>query len=207
MRLGADAHARTTVRPSARAGGGRGPSHDACTTAQQGHTALHLAALWGHSDAAAALVRRGASVAVGDSEDAGTPLHAAARRGHPATVTELLRLGADVFATDNVRFVAFCVRLSVRFGAVTRGGAQLGRTPLDVARAVLEAETGLDETPPSWLSVFRDTALALAQAEVRLPLLGRACWARVAPHVLCRTPGRRLSPTSSRWVNARDFLP
>jgi hypothetical protein len=66
------------------------------------------------------------------------------------------------------------MRVPVRVGAVTCGGAHLGRTPLDVARAVLEAETELEETPPPWLSVFRDTALALAQAEVRLSLLGRA---------------------------------
>ena len=66
----------------------------------QGRTPLHIAALYGHRDVAAYLVRQNASI--NSSDDNGrTPLHYAARFNKPKVVDLLLGCdGIDVTAVD-----------------------------------------------------------------------------------------------------------
>jgi ankyrin repeat protein len=65
--------------------------------ASDGFTALHLAAFFGHEDAAALLLEHGADVnaVARNSELQVAPLHSAAAGGHPKLVTLLLEHGAD----------------------------------------------------------------------------------------------------------------
>ena len=71
-----------------------------------GFTALHLAAFFGHDEAAAELVRRGAHVgAVAENPLHVQPLHSAAAGGHTAIARLLLEEGADPNARQDGGFV------------------------------------------------------------------------------------------------------
>ena len=75
-------------------------------TAPDGFTALHLAAFFGHDEAAAELVRRGAHVgAVAENPLHVQPLHSAAAGGHTAIARLLLEEGADPNARQDGGFV------------------------------------------------------------------------------------------------------
>lgn len=64
-----------------------------------GATALHYAALWGHTDVAALLLERGADVHA-FAADGKTPLHIAATCGNEEVAALLIAHGADVHAQD-----------------------------------------------------------------------------------------------------------
>jgi ankyrin repeat protein len=85
----------------------------------EGETALHSAAFWGHVKVAAMLIRQGAKVNARDTAGV-TPLHEAGRMGHLNLCRLLLKHGADVNAKD-------------------RGG----NTPLDWARVSQESSAVL----------------------------------------------------------------
>ncbi len=69
---------------------------------QEGLSALHMAAHYGHASIVARLVARGARV---DSVDGygDTPLHNAASQGYADVITALLRGGANADAQNMVR--------------------------------------------------------------------------------------------------------
>lgn len=69
---------------------------------QDGWTALHLAAFFGHSDTAAALLAKGAEVRSRSTNPMqNTPLHAAAAGRHSGVVKLLLDHGADINARQH----------------------------------------------------------------------------------------------------------
>ena len=63
-------------------------------------TALHLACLYGHLEAAQELLRAGAQVNALD-EDSSTPLHSAAAGGYEQIAEALIAAGADLDTVDN----------------------------------------------------------------------------------------------------------
>jgi ankyrin repeat protein len=65
-----------------------------CACAQSGRTPLHIAALRGHTEAAAALCAHGADVNARD-EDGAAPLHKAVVHCHRGTVEALIACRAD----------------------------------------------------------------------------------------------------------------
>ena len=68
---------------------------DANSAGENGATALHLAAAWGHETMAGLLIESGADVNAAGPRD-NTPLHFAAQEGHAGIVDLLLAAGADV---------------------------------------------------------------------------------------------------------------
>jgi ankyrin repeat protein len=112
--------------------------------AADGFTALHLAAFFGHLEAAAVLLGRGAApdVAAG-SESRVRPLHSAAAGGHAAIVALLLERGADPNARQHGGYVPLhaaagrgddvSARLLIEHGAELDIRADDGRRPLEVA--------------------------------------------------------------------------
>lgn len=72
--------------------------------AYDGWTALHLAAFFGHADAAGRLLDAGADPRAKSRNSLGnTPLHAATAGQHPAVALLLIARGADVHSTDAAR--------------------------------------------------------------------------------------------------------
>lgn len=154
--------------PSPASGGGDGGGdltllHPDATRDARGNTALHLAAIHGHSEVARVLVDAGASTeaAVTSGADEGlTPLRLAAERGHLATVRVLLAAGADTAAED-----------LVDRATPLHAAAEAGHTPVVVelagrGGANLEARAVSGQTPLRWaLSLGRaDAAAALLNA-------------------------------------------
>ncbi len=76
---------------------------DVTARSEGGVTALHWAALMGHTETAEALISKGADVDARNEEEQ-TPLHWAAMRGHRETVRVLVNAGADVSAMDEKGF-------------------------------------------------------------------------------------------------------
>ncbi len=112
--------------------------------AADGFTALHLAAFFGHLEAAAVLLGRGAApdVAAGNGSRV-RPLHSAAAGGHAAIVALLLERGADPNARQHGGYVPLhaaagrgddvSARLLIEHGAKLDIRADDGRRPLEVA--------------------------------------------------------------------------
>jgi ankyrin repeat protein len=112
--------------------------------AADGFTALHLAAFFGHLEAAAVLLEHGAApdVVAGNGSQL-RPLHSAATGGHAAIVGLLLERGADPDARQQGGYVPLhsaagrgdevSVRLLLEGGADRNLRADDGRRPCDVA--------------------------------------------------------------------------
>lgn len=122
-------------------------------------TALHVAALNGHSLMVKVLKQLGADVCAWD-ENGQTALHLAAGRGHVATVRVLVGMGADLQARDHNRDTALheavlqghvdAVQALVELGADVGARGQNGRTALHViAYNWKSAITNTPETPRS----------------------------------------------------------
>lgn len=116
-----------------------------------GFTALHLAAFFGRTDAAAALLRHGAAAAaVSRNAMQVAPLHSAAAGGHHALCALLLDAGADVNARQHGGWTALhaaaqhgdraLVDLLLAHGADAALARDGGETPADTARAAGHAE-------------------------------------------------------------------
>jgi len=115
----------------------------ACITqyAYDGWTALHLAAFFGHTDAAARLLDAGADPNAASKNSLGnTPLHAATAGQHREVALLLITHGADVHAVDAAR-----------------------HTPLHIA-----AENGLEEVVRALLAAGADPHAV--DAEEKTPL-------------------------------------
>ena len=125
------------------------------------YTALHLAAMGGHTATAGALCDRGAGI---DAEDdcGDTPLHRAASNGHTATATLLLDRGAAIEAKDN------------------DGDTPLHYAALDgyTATATLLLDRGAD---PTATDNDGDTAWDMATNEGHAAAFGAELMARLAP--------------------------
>ena len=65
-----------------------------------GNTPLHLALRNGHTEAAMAMIDKGADVNAGD-KNGDTPFHLALKEGHTETAMAMIDKGADVNASDN----------------------------------------------------------------------------------------------------------
>lgn len=138
------------------------PLHPDATRDARGNTALHLAAIHGHSGVAGVLVDAGASTeaAVTRGENEGlTPLRLAAERGHLSAVRVLLAAGADTAAED-----------LVDRATPLHAAAEAGHTAVVVelagrGRANLEARAVSGQTPLRW-------ALSLGRAGAAAALLG-----------------------------------
>jgi ankyrin repeat protein len=112
--------------------------------AADGFTALHLAAFFGHLEAAAVLLEHGAApdVVAGNGSQL-RPLHSAATGGHAAIVGLLLERGADPDARQQGGYVPLhsaagrgdevSVRLLLEGGADRNLRADDGRRPCDLA--------------------------------------------------------------------------
>ncbi len=112
--------------------------------AADGFTALHLAAFFGHLEAAAVLLEHGAAPdVVAGNGSLLRPLHSAATGGHAAIVGLLLERGADPDARQQGGYVPLhsaagrgdevSVRLLLEGGADRDLRADDGRRPCDVA--------------------------------------------------------------------------
>ncbi|MFN8018593.1 MAG: ankyrin repeat domain-containing protein [Acidimicrobiales bacterium] len=112
--------------------------------ADDGFTALHLAAWFGHEKVAELLLARGADPeAVATNGTGLQPLHSAAAGGHPVIAHLLLDRGADIEATQagGVRALhsaahrddVAMVRLLLERGADPTATTDDGRTPRDLA--------------------------------------------------------------------------
>ncbi|EDS44836.1 26S proteasome non-ATPase regulatory subunit 10 [Culex quinquefasciatus] len=71
-------------------------------TAENGQTALHLAAAKGHSIIIEALLGKKANINARTTDSGATPLHLAAQQGSTEVVSKLLENGADKYATTLV---------------------------------------------------------------------------------------------------------
>lgn len=112
--------------------------------AADGFTALHLAAFFGHLEAAAVLLEHGAAPdALAGNGSLLRPLHSAAAGGHAAIVGLLLERGADPNARQHGGYVPLhsaagrgdevSVRLLLEHGADRELRADDGRRPCDLA--------------------------------------------------------------------------
>lgn len=148
-----------TATPSTSTRGGDDTSpHPDTTRDARGNTALHLAAIHGHSEVARALVDAGASTeaAVTRGENEGlTPLRLAAERGHLSTVRVLLAAGADIAAEDLVD------RATPLHAAAEAGHTAVVVELTGTGRANVEARAVSGQTPIRWaLSMGRIGAAA-----------------------------------------------
>ncbi|KXG52095.1 uncharacterized protein PGRI_083790 [Penicillium griseofulvum] len=100
-------------------------------------TALHAAALGGHTETIRLLLERGADVNAQGGED-GTALYAAALRGHTETIQLLLERGADINAQGGEDGMAL-------YAAASRGHTETVRLLLDQS-ADFNARNGEDRT-------------------------------------------------------------
>jgi len=109
-----------------------------------GFTHLHLACFFGHDEAAAVLLERGADVnAVADTTSRVSPLHSATAAGSLAAITLLLEAGATVDAQQEGGWTALMaaalhgrvdlVRVLLAAGADSRLKGQDGRDALAMA--------------------------------------------------------------------------
>jgi ankyrin repeat protein len=114
--------------------------------AADGFTPLHLAAFFGHLEAAAVLLGRGAEADVPAGNGSRVrPLHSAAAGGHAAIAALLLERGADPDARQHGGYVPLhsaagrgdtvTARLLIERGADRAIRADDGRRPVDVAAA------------------------------------------------------------------------
>jgi len=120
------------------------------STTERGATALHLAAHFGHTDTAALLIDKGASITAVDNYGM-TPLHAAADRGHSWTASLLLDKGANIEAINNLRWTPLhnaannghtaTVTLLLSRGANYNAADKDGRTPVAWARIKEHGDT------------------------------------------------------------------
>ena len=90
-----------------------------------GLTALHLAAAYGHTEAVALLLDRGAEIHARATSLA-TPLHCAAENGQTQVISQLIDSGADPHACANkgdtpLHYAAFSGRLAATKLLVARG--------------------------------------------------------------------------------------
>ena len=121
-------------------------------TAADGFTALHLAAFFGHEDAAALLLEHGAdaNVVARNRELQVAPLHSAAAGGHGKIVALLLEYGADPNARQGGGFTPLhaaaqngdgkSVEALLERGADRAARSDEGRTPAELAAAAGHAE-------------------------------------------------------------------
>jgi ankyrin repeat protein len=118
---------------------------DPAAVADDGFTALHLAAFFRHPDAVRLLVGRSAPVnAVAANPTRVQPLHSAAAGGDPECVRLLVAAGADVDARQQGGFVPLhasaqngdlaAVETLLAAGADASVATDDGRTALDLAR-------------------------------------------------------------------------
>jgi ankyrin repeat protein len=119
--------------------------------AGDGFTALHLAAFFGHAEAARLLLGKGAAPNVVSRNGLQVmPLHSAAAGGHLEVARLLVAAGADVSATQRHGYVplhaaaqngnAALTELLIAAGAATDARTDDGQTPADLAAAAGHAE-------------------------------------------------------------------
>ena len=147
-----------TASPPTRGGDDLTPPHPDATRDARGNTALHLAAIHGHSEVARVLIDAGASteaaVTCGENEGL-TPLRLAAERGHLSTVRVLLAADADTAAEDVVD------RATPLHAAAEAGHTAVVIELAGAGSANLEARAVSGQTPLRWaLSLGRAGAAA-----------------------------------------------
>ena len=111
----ADGHGRPALDGHGRAALGGLNARDS----PNGRTAIHLAALHGHTAAVRLLHEAGAYVQTAN-KDGLTPMHAAAINGHVHTVSLLVLIGADVDATDSIGCTPLFMAAQLGRGAVVK---------------------------------------------------------------------------------------
>ena len=109
-----------------------------------GHTALHLAAMYGHSELVATLLQKKANFRVEDGARGWTALHWAADQGKLSTVRVLLENGADVEKGTSV-------------GGMTPLHLATENGHLEVVEALLESKAKVNAE-----NKLKETALLLA---------------------------------------------
>jgi len=159
---------------------------DVNDTDSNGHTPLHCAILFSHTEIAVALIEKDADVNA-TNQYGSTPLHLAAANGHTETALALIAAGADVDAADQygrtplklaiINNLSEIVQALIAAGADVNTADQYGRTPLksaiinnlsEIVQALIAAGADVDaadqfgRTPLQWAARNNKTEIAVA---------------------------------------------
>ena len=159
-----------------------------------GLTAVHLAAAYGHTEAVALLLERGADLH-SRAVNMATPLHCAAEANRTEVIAQLLDRGADVHATANkedtaLHYAAFNGRLAATKLLVARGADvhakdRDGDTPRDDAIGRGNGKCPCEDTAErEWLAVAAFLGQVMPMAAQARQSFAQRAWERPEAAVL-----------------------
>ena len=159
-----------------------------------GLTAVHLAAAYGHTEAVALLLERGADLHA-RAVNMATPLHCAAEANRTEVITQLLDCGADVHARANkedtaLHYAAFNGRLAATKLLVARGADvhakdRDGDTPRDDAIGRGNGKCPCEDTAErEWLAVAAFLEQVMPMGAQAREAFARRAWERPEAAVL-----------------------